>query len=423
MSRSFAARTSFSLLAAFGFVALQAGCERVSYYSFGGETTDPTGPEPSDVTVGPGGGEGENVVTRGMVLEGVATCAVSLYADFEARAVTFAEAAEAFADDPTDENRDAARAAWRETIGAWQQAEIIRVGPAAQPSIPGGRGLRDLVYSWPLVSRCLVEQRVVSRAYEDENFGQTALINTRGLAAAEYLLFYEGTDHGCGPNSSLETTGSWAALGAQELAARKRAYAAVVAADVVNVARSISEGWAARDGGFATVLADAGGSGSPFASEQAALNVLSDGLFYVEVELKDMKLGRPLGKMDCAEATCPDAVESQYAGAARDHIKNNLLGFRRVFAGCDEASATGFDDLLRSVGAGELANEMVADVDAAVVASDALATSDLVEALASDKAGVEALHAAVKQVTDALKTEFVGVLDLQPPMNVEGDND
>jgi hypothetical protein len=55
--------------------------------------------------------------------------------------------------------------------------------------------------------------------------------------------------------------------------------------------------------------------------------------------------------------------------------------------------------------------------------ADALSDDSLAVALANDKASVTALHAAIKKVTDALKTEIVTVLDLEIPKVVEGDND
>ncbi len=203
----------------------------------------------------------------------------------------------------------------------------------------------------------------------------------------------------------------------------ERGYAAVVSADVATIVQGIATAWAPEGGDLAGTLAAAGGSGSPFKSDQAALNVVSDGLFYIEREVKDMKLGRPLGKVDCAEAACPAAVESQYARVGRDHVKNNLVGFKRVFDGCGEASARGFDDLLRSLGSADVASDMLSGLDGAIAAADALETSDLVTSLASERDKVEALHAAVKKVTDLLKTDFVTILDLEPPVIVEGDND
>lgn len=403
-------------------VATAIGCERVAYYSIGGENDEDGANGPGPATVGPGGGGEPQSITRAMVLDTAAKCAVSLYADAATRADELSVAASAYADDPSDETRDAARVAWREAIAAWQQAEILRVGPAGPVSTPSGQGLRDYVYSWPLVSRCLVEQTLVNEGYASDDFQDDALINIRGLAAAEYLLFFEPEENACGPNSSINTSGSWASILGAELTARKQRYAAVVASDVAFQVKGLHAAWSPDGGDFGATLASAGQSDSPFKSDQAALNALSDGMFYIEREVKDMKLGRPLGKVECAEASCPAAVESQYARVARDHIKNNLIGFQRVFEGCTEA-ADGFDDLLRGVGAADLANDMSSSIQGAITAADALSTSDLVAALSEERDKVEALHAAVKKVTDLLKTDFVTVLDLDKPIIVEGDND
>jgi predicted lipoprotein len=396
-----------------------ASCDRVTYYSMTG------GPEPDDgaPTSGPGGGGGDGSVTRRMVLESVGVCASTMYAEAAAASAALASLTEAHAGNPSDDSLAAVREGWKAAIGAWQQVEVLKLGPAGPVTTPGGQGLRDTVYSWPLVSRCLVEQTLVSEAYADPSFAEDALLNVRGLAAAEYLLFFEPAENACGAAATINTSGAWAALAGAELDARKRGYAAVVSADVATIVQGIATAWAPEGGDLAGTLAAAGGSGSPFKSDQAALNVVSDGLFYIEREVKDMKLGRPLGKVDCAEAACPAAVESQYARVGRDHVKNNLVGFKRVFDGCGEASARGFDDLLRSLGSADVASDMLSGLDGAIAAADALETSDLVTSLASERDKVEALHAAVKKVTDLLKTDFVTILDLEPPVIVEGDND
>lgn len=395
------------------------GCERVSYYSISGGDQGGPGPAVTSST-GPGGGTG---VTRAEVLAAVGACAAELYQQAATVTAELEVAVLAASASPGAESRAAAREAWAKAIGLWQQAELYRIGPAGPVTLPGGQSLRDLVYSWPLTSRCLAEQMLVSRSYEAPTFTQTGLINVRGLAAAEYLLFYEGTDNACSATSTINSSGTWAALGAAELAARKAAYAAVVSKDVAAKARQIADGWAQGQGDFGATLASAGEVGSPFATAQMALNAVSDGLFYLEREVKDLKLGKPLGLYECTNASCPEAVESQYARVARDHVKHNLLGFRRIFAGCEAGQDVGFDDLLTAMGSGALAERMTADIDAAIAAADALATPDLVAALGAERAGVEALHASVKEITDAMKTELVTVLDLELPQVVEGDND
>ena len=59
----------------------------------------------------------------------------------------------------------------------------------------------------------------------------------------------------------------------------------------------------------------------------------------------------------------------------------------------------------------------------AIVAADAVPHDDLAKALNTAPTSVLDLHAAVKSITDLLKTEFVSVLDLEAPQSVEGDND
>jgi predicted lipoprotein len=362
-------------------------------------------------------------VTRSEVLAAIGVCATALYRDFRVAADELKAATQTAAATPDLEHREAAREAWLKAIGVWEQAELMRVGPAGPVTLPGGQGLRDSIYSWPLVSRCLVEQTIVAKSYESPTFPKSALINVRGLAAAEYLLFYEGTDNACSASASINTMGTWAALGADELKTRKAAYAAVVAADVAERALLLEQAWDPKAGNFTASLAGAGGAGSPFESVSLALNAVSDGIFYIEKEVKDLKLGRPLGLVDCPAASCPEAVEAPYAKRSRDHIRNNIEGFRRVFEGCDEAALGGFDDLLTSMGAGDVASRMKSDIASALAAADAVGHPDIATALATDQPSVAALHGAVKEITDALKTEFVTVLDLEIPKVVEGDND
>lgn len=397
-----------------------AGCERVAFYSVtGGGSDDPgtTTTQPVTTTTG----TGTPTVTRSAVLEAVGTCATALYADVAqaAAALDAATSAAAASSDPA--KKEAARAAWVEVMARWQQAEIIGVGPAGPAAFPGGKGMRDLVYSWPLVSRCLVEQAIVSKEYEKPSFTAAGLVNKRGLAALEYLLFYEGTDNACSPSSSINSTGAWAAMNPAELAARKGAYASVVAADVAAKTKAIAGAWPASGEDFAGELATAGQGGSLFDSDQVAMNGVTAGLFYLETETKDLKLGCPLGIVD--PVSCPQGVESPYAKLSRDHIRYNLLGFRRVFEGCDESAGMGVDDLMIALGASALAEEMKAGIESSLAAADAVPTSDLSAALAQDEAKVAALHSEIRKITTPLKTQFASVLAVEIPGKVEGDND
>lgn len=372
----------------------------------------------------PDAGTGGNEVeaSRTALLSAVGECVLSSAGEFLTEAQALEAATAAFVAKPEAGTRDAAREAFRRALSAWQVVEVMQLGPAAPRAVAGGADLRDNIYSWPLVSRCVLEEQVVSQGYAAASF-PNSLVNRRGLHALEYLLFYEGTDTIC-PAGSPASGSAWTAIPAEEREARKRAYAAVVAADVSRRAEQLVAAWEPGQGGFLRTLETAGPGNAVYPTSQAALNAVSDALFYVESEAKDMKLAKPMGLRECESATCPELQESQYAGRSKENVRANLVGFRRLAEGCKPGySGVGLDDLLETVGAGPLAARLREQTAAAQAAVDTIEEPDLREALAQDPASVRGLYDALKNVTDVLKIDVATVLDLELPQSVEGDND
>jgi predicted lipoprotein len=190
-----------------------------------------------------------------------------------------------------------------------------------------------------------------------------------------------------------------------------------MAAHARGLTAALIDAWSPGGGDWSGALAE--GAAGPYGGDAAALNAVFDALFYLETRTKDRKLAHPLGLQDCVEAACPEAVEALPSGASRAAIAANLRGFRRLFTG--EAGA-GMDDLLVERGEEALVTDLLSKLDAAI----ALAASDdtpIDEALASDRGSVEALHDAVKAVTDLLKGDVATVLTLTIPAEAAGDND
>jgi predicted lipoprotein len=371
------------------------------------------------------GGTGADPTTpfsKAALLGAIADCATDRYRAFRDVAVLLEDKARAAASSIAPSDVAAVREAWLVAMAEWEEVELFRFGPMARSTDPGGKDIRDQIYGWPLVSRCGIEERIVSRGYDASDFG-AALINVRGLAAFEYVAFYEGSDNACSQFSTINAHGSWAALGAGEIARRKLEYAAAIGKDVLQHVHALEQAWSPTGGDFRAELLGAGSQSATFTSEQKALNAVSDALFYIELEAKDWKLGRPIGLGDCATPTCPEALESLYAWQSTVHLRRNLAGFRQLFQGCDAGKGGfGFDDWLRAVGASDLADRMLATLGRAEEAVDTL-DPPLERALATDPAKVTAVYAAFKGLTDLLKAEFVTVLNLELPKPTQGDND
>ena len=382
-------------------------------------------------TGGSGGSDGgplepeipEEPFSKAAFLRQVADCAVARYQDFEAHAVALDEAAKANVAAPSDASANAVKNAWLAANASWQVAEIFRFGPAARTSDEdaGAQELRDQIYAWRFGARCPVETALVDKAYSSSSFG-TSLISNRGLGAIEYLLFYPGADNQCPDYSAINKNGTWAALGATEIAARKRAYAEAVAADVLKNTQKLLQAWDPSGGNFRQKLTQPG-SGSVYPNEQAALNAVWHGIFYVEKEVKDYKLGIPLGVSECASGLCPESLESRFANVSTANIRQNYLGFRRLFQGCGaNYTGLGFDDWLDAIGASDLRGRMLTAFDGAQQAIDAL-DPPIETSITQNTDRVWAVYNALKQLTDLLKSEFVTVLDLELPAGAGSDND
>jgi predicted lipoprotein len=313
---------------------------------------------------------------------------------------------------------DAARAAWGATVDAWEAADAILVGPAAMDQ----KTLRDRIYGWPLLSPCGVDRDTVTSFADPASYNAaTKLVNVRSLTAVEYLLFTTQTKDSC-----VTTPAGWDALGANLPRARCR-LALAIASDVSTNAAQLATAWRTDGGNYVAQLAQAGRSGSSITSAQAAINQVSDAMFYVDNMVKDMKIAEAAGiqvnACGSVDTPCNLEVELRYADRATQAIRINLVSLRQVFTGTSPAKdGPGFDDFLTALGHGDVATRMVGKLDAAIAAANALPDSFLTALTANHDQVVAAYH-TVDMFTDDLKSQFLTLLALEIPDDVATDND
>lgn len=391
------------------------------------------GEEPDPNAAGAGGGATEEpepeidcgpapvsqaAFTRRALREAATNCSLWHYCHFENAASKLERRVSRWVAEPSEPNLDAARAAWKAAMETWSVLELFQFGPLSSRSESAGKdlywgqGLRESIYAWPSVARCRVEEQVAGQAFLTRGLNGV-VISGRGLYALEYLLFYPGSDTACPPSSSAGQ--QWARLSAEELDERKRAYAAALGTDVLERARGLTRAFLPSGDDFQRAFIEAEG----YPSEQEAMNVLAWALVYTERELKDWKLGVPAEYTASHPVTQPEAP---YAGIGTENIRANLRGFRSMFQGCGpEGEGLGFDDWLVATGNEELANDIVAAWRVAQAAADAFPPLP-----SASREQVQALYAAVKGLTDLLKTDLFGTgspLNLKLPGTVGDDTD
>lgn len=318
---------------------------------------------------------------------------------------------------------------WRASMAVLQQVEVMQVGPLAADD--GAR--RDNLYSWPVTNSCGVDQDVIfadnGQLPDGSDYDITARTpDRRGMDALEYILFTETLEHTC--PSTVSATENWNDRPEGDRIAARANYIAIVADDIANQTGELVALWDGSSGDFLTELTEPGSGESRFDDAQDAVNAVSDALFYVEKQTKDVKLAKPLGQIEngCSGDPCPRDVESPYSRNSRQNIHNNLLAFQQLFLGGGSGpneDGLGFDDYLEDVGEENVASVMATDVaDAIEAVSDSrFSDSSLYDALQDDVSSVEGAHDATKKVTDRLKNEFISVLGLSIPDTVGGDTD
>lgn len=258
---------------------------------------------------------------------------------------------------------------------------------------------RDDVYSWPLTNACRVDQELVRKTYESPSDFGGLLVNAKGLDAIEYLLWHSGENE-CPPQSTINREGEWAAI--LDLQKRRSSYALTA----IKLVKLNAEALRKSSNTLGEFLEKSNTS--------EALNTLSNSLYYLDTNVKDRKIAHPLGIQDCAEASCFDDVEHPLSGASLTAIHRNLIAFEQVFFG-----EPGFDDLLEASDSKDIADDIRVSLKEALALSS---TEGTLEEL-SDSEKATRLFDSIKEITDRLKTDFIGVLDLELPQRAEGDND
>lgn len=389
-----AARLAVRIFAMGVLAALAWGCDK--------DKTNPSVPEE-----GPGA-----IELRESLLERAGMVVSDTYSEADSLSAELVEALE-------NGDRDEQRTKFHALMDVWQRAETMIVGPAgAMGDVAGGQDLRDSIYSWPLSNACRVDQEVLAQNYTMTDGLRSQPVPARGLDALEYLLYVETRENACRPNLSINTSGDWAALDDSEIESRRAAYALRVGQLVAEDIGALSDAWG-EDGAFRSEFVSPD-SGDTYRSTREALNALSDALFYLEKEVKDMKLAPPSGVSECIDPVCPDRRESLFANRSLDNVRSNLDGFESLFFGDDRGP--GFFELLKSVSAEDTAQAMEESL-ASVRAALGMVDGTMQDSLARGPDEMRNLHDVLRDLSTLLKTEFVTVLDLDLPQRAEGDND
>ncbi|KZN60617.1 hypothetical protein N474_00115 [Pseudoalteromonas luteoviolacea CPMOR-2] len=416
---------------------LLSGCGESSSSTTGSEfvnndgSTNPTNPtNPTDPTTPTEPTTFDEAALVANLVNNVLSPALTQFHSFAEAQQTqigaFCSAAKAQAEN-ADSLHEQAKDSWRAAMSSWQYVELMQIGPL----LTNGKELKGNIYSWPAGGAlCSIDLDVVYHEAGIIN-GNASLpydikartSDRKGLIAIEHALFNANYDHNC--TFENDALAPWNGRTVNERKVARCEFAHTVSGDIVDNSSEILARWQG-DNGFANQLLNAGGPGSSFDTPHLALNEISKALFYMTEELKDKKLGTPLGLFvnSCGFESCPQDVESDISEHSKENLLANLRAFKQIFTGegSNTENTLGFDDFLDAEEGTEVKQSMLAGIEEAEAALLALDGS-LKQAITDDAAKVTEVHTKVKNVTDELKNDFINKLALELPQTSAGDND
>jgi hypothetical protein len=171
-----------------------------------------------------------------------------------------------------------------------------------------------------------------------------------------------------------------------------------------------------------------------------SLQMVTDGMFYIEEGAKDAKLGNPLGIIvACSALTCPEQIESPFSTSSVQQIIDNLKAFEQIFVSNEQ---TGFDEHIISEGFPDVSERFIDNLTNTIAFAEAMAPtlkeqvglvqsegdSECTNAFANpDQASARfpacTLYGMVKRIVDDLKIDFVTIVNVSIPGGSQADND
>ena len=289
------------------------------------------------------------------------------------------QSVDALCSDPSEAGLDAARDAWRAARQAWLRTESYRFGPAMD------RRSISVVDWWPIdpekIDRNLARDEEVTAEQVTEFLPATQ----RGLSAAEYLLFGEGS-------TSLSDGSD----------PQRCSYVQAVGVATSGEVAGILEDWQGTEeaSGYASYFD--GTASLSLIDSDAEAEIVRSLVFQVRT-IANMRLGAGLG-ID----TEPDAsaIPEGGAGNSQEDLLNQLDGIAAVYRGAD--GGMGLSARVTAVSP-ETDARMLAAIESTMEAARSLDGS-IIDQLQASPAQVRALYDNMKELQRVLNTEIVSLL-------------
>jgi len=310
---------------------------------------------------------GENVILE--TYESLATHAVQLQV-----------ATQTLYNNPTQENLDAAKAAWVATRAPWEQSEGFLFGPVDQ------EGIDPSLDSWPVnvtdLNNVLASANPLTVEFLAQQEG-----TLKGFHTIEFLLWGE-----TGNKQAADFNG------------REFEYLAAASGALAVDAQQLFDLWKPTGGNFIANIFNAGNGSQVYISQKSALEEIANALIIISDEVGNGKINDPFAQQDLTYE------ESRFSANSKADFANNIRSVKNIYTGVFGIYGNGksISNIISEKNA-TLNAEVIADIDAAILAIESI-PGTFSEAVFNNPTSVAAAQQAVRDLQATLEEKVLPII-------------
>lgn len=321
-----------------------------------------------------------------------------------------------------------AQASWRSVMDVWQYFEVFQIGPVSE----GSKVLKFNIYAWPdPANYCRIDEEAL-KSSKSASYKLPPNYNRKGLQAVEYLLFDESYATRCSAGSA--SANEWNALPLEAKTQTRCTYLTALTSEIANQGVNLENRWGTKDNNYISQ------SLSDPAKVNDLVQALYEAAYYVDLEVKNQKLGGPAGLdtryCDKSPEPCLAKAEFALSGYSRQAVNVNLAALVDIIYGSSNSGrAGGLSALVRAEGNGqgdavaERSEKLVAGLAQTFQSESDSGLDELVTAFAKENCDVSSsswickTRNGLRQIFTDFKGEYASILKVKAPAAAAGDND
>ncbi len=297
------------------------------------------------------------------------------YNDLNEKALALKVAVNTLSTETTEENLNAARAAWSATRAPWEESEGFLYGPVDSGAID------PAMDTWPVDVSSMNAilgsgQPITPDVVADNN-------EARGFHLIEFLLWGENGD---------KTV--------DQITERQLEYVVAAAADLQDNTQTLYDGWKADGGNFGANFINAGVSSNLYPSQKAALEEVIEGIITISDEVANGKIEDPLN----SEGGTPNAQfeESRFSNNSKLDFANNIRSIQNIYLGdFNGVDGAGLTDIV-ALANPTLDTEVKAKITAAITAIENI-PGTFTDAIYNNRPAVSEAQQKVSELLEVLQ--------------------